>query len=80
MTDHWLLQDIEKHIAQRNRVVIIDPTGEYSYLLPHIKKKHYTILKTDTSNTEEWQRIKEELLQTSIFQGPKCTVFCCLFF
>jgi hypothetical protein len=62
MTDTWLIQDIEKNIAQRNRVVIIDPTGEYSYLLPHIKKKHYIILKTDTSNTEEWQRIKEELL------------------
>ncbi|MFZ4377810.1 MAG: hypothetical protein ACOYN9_15735, partial [Saprospiraceae bacterium] len=62
MTDTWIIQDVEKNIAQNNRVVILDPTGEYSYLLPHIEKKHYTILKTDTSNTEEWQRIKEELL------------------
>ena len=62
MTDNWIIQDIEKHLAQRNKVIIIDPTGEYSYLLPYIKKKNYTILKTDTSNTEEWQRIKEELL------------------
>ena len=62
MTDTWIIQDVEKNIAQSNRVVILDPTGEYSYLLPHIEKKHYTILKTDTSNTEEWQRIKEELL------------------
>ena len=62
MTDNWIIQDIDKHLAQRNKVIIIDPTGEYSYLLPYIKKKNYTILKTDTSNTEEWQRIKEELL------------------
>jgi len=31
MTDTWIIQDIEKHIAHRNRVVIIDPSGEYSY-------------------------------------------------
>ena len=24
-------------------MVILDPTGEYSYLLPYIEKKHYTI-------------------------------------
>lgn len=62
MTDNWILQDIEKHIAQRNRVVIIDPLAECAYLLPHIEKKHYTILKTNPSNTEVWQRNKEELL------------------
>jgi hypothetical protein len=62
MTDNWIIQDIEKHIAQRNRVVIIDPSGECNYLLSHIEKKNYTILKTDTNNTEEWQRIKEELM------------------
>lgn len=62
MTDNWIIQDIDKHIAQRNRVVIIDPLAECAYLLPHIEKKHYTILKTNPSNTEEWQRIKEELL------------------
>ena len=62
MTDNWIIQDIEKQIAQRNRVVIIDPSGECAYLLPHIEKHHYTILKTNPSNNEEWQRIKEELL------------------
>lgn len=62
MTETWIIQDIDKHIAQRNRLVIIDPSGECAYLLPHIEKKHYTILKTDPSNTEEWQRIKEELM------------------
>jgi hypothetical protein len=62
MTDNWIIQDIEKYIAHRNRVVIIDPLAECAYLLPHIEKKHYTILKTNPGNTEEWQRIKEELL------------------
>jgi hypothetical protein len=62
MTDNWIIQDIEKHIAQRNRVVIIDPSGECNYLLSHIEKKNYIILKTDNNNTEEWQRIKEELM------------------
>ncbi|QQS30383.1 MAG: PglZ domain-containing protein [Sphingobacteriales bacterium] len=62
MTDNWIIQDIEKHIAHRNRVVIIDPSGEYAYLLPYIEKQHYTILKTESSNKEEWQRIKEELM------------------
>ena len=62
MTDNWIIQDIEKQIAQRNRMVIIDPSGECAYLLPHIEKHDYTILKTDKANTEEWQRIKEELM------------------
>jgi hypothetical protein len=62
MTDNWIIQDIEKYITQRNRVVIIDPSGECNYLLSYIEKKNYIILKTDTNNTEEWQRIKEELM------------------
>ncbi|MDD3968941.1 MAG: hypothetical protein PHT18_09150 [Proteiniphilum sp.] len=62
MTDKWIIQDIENQIARRNRVVIIDPAGDCAYLLPHIEKQHYTILKTDANNTEEWQRIQEELL------------------
>jgi hypothetical protein len=62
MTDNWIIQDIEKHIAHRNRVVIIDPSGECAYLLPYIEKQQYTILKTSDSNKEEWQRIKEELM------------------
>lgn len=62
MTDKWIIQDIEKHMLLRNRVVIIDPAGDCAYLLPHIEKQHYTILKTDANNTEEWQCIQEELL------------------
>jgi hypothetical protein len=32
MTGHWIIQDIEKQIAQRNRMVIIDPSGECAYI------------------------------------------------
>jgi hypothetical protein len=62
MTDNWIIQDIEKHIALRNRVVIIDPTGQCSYLLPIIERHSYTIFKTDNTKTEEWQTVQEELL------------------
>jgi len=62
MTDNWIIQDIEKHIAQRNRVVILDPTGQCSYLLPIIEKHSYTIFKTDNTKTEEWQTVQEELM------------------
>jgi hypothetical protein len=62
MTDNWIIQDIEKHIAHRNRVVVIDPSGECAFLLPHIEKQRYTILKTDANKTEEWQQKQEELI------------------
>ncbi len=62
MTDNWIIQDIEKQIALRNRTVILDPLGESAYLLPHLEKQRYTILKTDPTNIEEWQRVKEELM------------------
>jgi len=62
MTDNWIIQDIEKHLAQRNRVVVLDPTGAFSFLLPHIEKKSYVLLRTNQTNKEEWQKTKEELL------------------
>lgn len=62
MTDNWIIQDIEKQIALRNRTVIIDPHSESSYLLPYLERQRYTILKTDFTNIEEWQRVKEELM------------------
>lgn len=81
MTDNWIIQDIEKQIAHRNRVVIIDPLGESAYLLPHIEKHHYTILKTDASNKEEWQRTKEELMlryeAESIYKNEKVIFYVC---
>lgn len=62
MTEKWIIQDIEKQISQRNRMVFIDPSGECAYLLPYIEKQNFIILKTDSTNTEEWQRVQEELM------------------
>lgn len=62
MTDKWIIEDIERQIAQRNRIVILDPTGRCAFLLPTIEQNGYIILKTDPANIEHWQRVKEELL------------------
>ncbi len=62
MTDKWIIQDIEKHVNHRKRVVILDPTGQCSYLLPLIEKHSYTLFKTDHTKTEEWQTVQEELI------------------
>ena len=61
MTEKWILQDLEKLIAQRNRVVILDPAEKCRYLLPVIQKEGYTILETNSDNKEEWRKVKEEL-------------------
>jgi len=34
MTEKWIIQDIEKQIAQSNRMVIINPSGKCAYQLP----------------------------------------------
>lgn len=61
MTEKWILQDLEKLIAQRNRVVILDPAEKCRFLLPVIQKEGYIILETNSDNKEEWRRVKEEL-------------------
>ena len=60
MTDKWILQDSVKYLAKDRRVVILDPTGQFAYLLPVIEQQ-YTILKTDACLQEEWQTVQEEL-------------------
>jgi hypothetical protein len=62
MTDKWILQDIEQSLAKRNRVVIIDPKGQYQFMLPVIEKHGYTIIKTDQDIKDGGASVKEELL------------------
>lgn len=62
MTDQWLIQDIDKQISHRNRVVLLDPAQQCDFLLPTLEKQGYTILKTDPNLREEWQTVKEELM------------------
>ncbi|MBU2649847.1 MAG: PglZ domain-containing protein [Bacteroidetes bacterium] len=61
MTDKWFIQDIEHQIKKRKRTVLVDPSGQCSFLLPLLNDKEYKILSTDSSLTEQWQTVKEEL-------------------
>ncbi|MDD4753241.1 MAG: hypothetical protein PHT78_08355 [Desulfitobacteriaceae bacterium] len=62
MIDKWFLEDMEQLIKRRQRVVILDPQAKCSFLLPVLESQGYTLLKTDSSLTEQWQTVKEELL------------------
>ena len=62
MTENWFIQDIENQLQQRNRAVILDPTGQCEFLLPLLEKQGIIILRTDNALTEEWQTVQEELL------------------
>ena len=62
MTDNWFIQDIENQLQHRNRAVILDPAGQCEFLLPLLNGIGVVVLKTDSTKTEEWQTIQEELL------------------
>ena len=61
MIDKWFLEDIEQLIKRRQRVVIVDPQAKCDFLLPVLESQGYTLIKTDSSLTEQWQTVKEEL-------------------
>lgn len=61
MTDKWFLQDIRHQLTKRNRVVLLDPKGQCSFLLDLLDNQEFTVLRTDKSLTETWQMVKEEL-------------------
>ena len=62
MTEQWLIQDIKKLLLHRNRVVLLDPTGQCSFTLPILQQNHINLIQTDGSFTEQWQQEKEELM------------------
>lgn len=62
MTEQWLLDDISKLIQHRNRVVLLDPTGQCSFMLPILQKNHIEVLQTNPGIKETWKREKEELM------------------
>ena len=62
MTEQWILQDIKKLIQHRNRVVVLDPTGQCNFVLPILEQNKISILQTDHSISEQWQQEKEELM------------------
>jgi hypothetical protein len=61
MTDKWFLQEIEKLLAHRNRVVIVDPSGQCEFLVSLLDRNTVNVLETDSGLTENWQQVKEEL-------------------
>lgn len=62
MTEQWLIQDIKKLLQHRNLVVLLDPTGHCSFVLPILQQNHINILQTNSSITEKWQEEREELM------------------
>ena len=62
MIDKWFLEDVDHLIKKRNRAVILDTKAQFRFLLPLLGEKGYTILQTDSTLTEDWQTVKEELL------------------
>ncbi|HRO46470.1 PglZ domain-containing protein [Agriterribacter sp.] len=62
MTEQWLIQDIKKLLQHRNRVVLLDPTGQCSFALPILQQNHINTIQTDNNITEQWQQEKEELM------------------
>jgi hypothetical protein len=61
MTEQWFIKEVEKQIKHRNRVVVIDPADQFSYLIDGTEQRGYTVLRTNKHLTEEWQIVKEEL-------------------
>ncbi|MGI8493799.1 MAG: hypothetical protein ACR2L1_00615, partial [Pyrinomonadaceae bacterium] len=61
MTDNWFIQDVEKLLARRNRIVILDPAAQCGFLVSLLEGKDIIVLKTDGDLKEHWQQVKEEL-------------------
>jgi len=61
MTDNWFIQDVERLLAHRQRIVIVDPAGKCGFLVSMLNDKGITVLETDGDLTEHYQQVKEEL-------------------
>lgn len=61
MTEQWLKQDILRLIRHRNRLVILDPAGKCSFILPVLESLQIVVLSTDATLTQPWQQEREEL-------------------
>jgi hypothetical protein len=62
MTDQWFLQDVEKELATRNRVLVVDPLREYGFLLDIAENKGIKVLRTNEETHDiHWKQIYEEL-------------------
>ncbi len=62
MIDQWFLQELEEKLSKRKRVVVLDPTHSYEFLINLAKEKGFIVLRTDDNAQKEWQRVKDEML------------------
>ena len=62
MTEQWLIQDIMKLMQHRSMVVLLDPTGQCSFVLPILQQNQISVLQTNNTISEQWQQEKEELM------------------
>lgn len=62
MTEQWLIQDINKLMQHRKRVVLLDPTGQCNFVLHVLQQNNFSVLQTDGRIMESWQQEKEELM------------------
>ena len=60
MIDKWILKDIGKYMDKAKRVVVLDPSEQFKYLLPAMERQ-YLVFKTDNGLREAWQSVQEEL-------------------
>lgn len=61
MVDQWLQKELNEKLQLRQLVVVMDPEQQLDQLIPLWEKESWQVLTVDTSLTEEWQRIREEL-------------------
>lgn len=69
MLDNWFINDIQKILAQNNRLVIIDEYNKCNFLFELLYKNKYKIYKADTELDElkvKYQIEKDGLRQKSI--------------
>jgi hypothetical protein len=61
MIEQWFLQEVQSQLNKRNRVVIVDPKGACSFLLPHIEQAGIRLYKTDPAIVKTHEVLTEEL-------------------
>jgi len=60
MIDQWIFQEMEPQISKNRRVVIIDPEGQFEFLVQSFEHQGWKVLRTQDLE-ENWERVQEEL-------------------
>ncbi|WP_177760872.1 PglZ domain-containing protein [Flavobacterium sp. I3-2] len=72
MVDQWIQQELQHQLSRRQLVVVLDPEGQLTQLVPAWQQAGYQLHQLNHSLPEEWQRVKEELfLRVDIEKAQK---------